>query len=168
MDGQIGNERIGTIISSFLDNPNYGWIKTDNTEYSADDYPQFWNLLPSASSGVFTIDSTNNTFSIDLREIALKGIGLSSLTSKHYSSTGLTLGEFIEDRNRAHNHNISSVEFGEVDGTYSDSDKSYVFRSAKYTGSLWWKTPSGGVTSYSGSDTNEVKAVGVNYFIKAK
>lgn len=165
---QFADTPIGTVIASFLAIAPAGYIKTDNTTYSMDDYPEFADMLPSASTGVITIDSTNRTFSIDLREVALKGIGLSSLTSTHYSSTGLTLGEFIEDRNRAHSHNISNVEFGEVDGTYSDRDNSYVFRGAKYTGSLWWKTPSGGVTTSSGSNTNEVKSVGVNYFVKAK
>lgn len=154
---------IGTVIASFLAVAPSGYIKADGTVYTKAQYPELYERIPD----VFK-DTTNETFTIDLREVALKGIGLSSLTSNHYSNTGLTLGEFIEDRNKSHSHNISSVEFGEVDGTYSDRDNSYVFRGAKYTGSLWWKTPSGGVTTSSGGATNEVKSVGVNYFVKAK
>lgn len=149
---------IGTVIASFLAVAPSGYIKADGTVYTKAAYPELYERIPD----VFK-DTTNETFTIDLREVALKGIGLSSLTSNHYSSTGLTLGEFIEDRNKNHRHQLTRTvyQYG-----YTTTD------GFNHTGSGNFSySNSGGQdnqVSYEGGATAEVKSVGVNYFVKAK
>lgn len=151
---------IGTVIASFLAIAPSGYIKADDTVYTKAQYPELYERIPD----VFK-DTTNETFTIDLREVALKGIGLSSLTTDHYSSTGLTLGEFIEDRVQQHNHglrnyNQTSSSTGYTVGTGEKGfvGNAYTYKNGEYT--------SGSVGRYGA--TTEVKSVGVNYFIKAK
>lgn len=146
---------IGTVIASFLAVAPSGYIKADGTVYTKAAYPELYERIPD----VFK-DTTNETFTIDLREVALKGIGLSSLTSDHYSSTGLTLGEFIEDRLQNHRHPDTSIISVSSTGTGS----------GLAIGSSNGGTGSGGLvgSDYRSGNTTEVKSVGVNYFIKAK
>lgn len=143
---------IGTVIASFLAVAPSGFIKADDTVYTKAQYPELYERIPD----VFK-DTVNETFTIDLREVALKGIGLSSLTTEHYSSTGLTLGEFIEDRIRSHSHNYQ--------GTPSDGTDTSTVR---YGGASGAGNQSTYNTSGRSGNTTEVKSVGVNYFIKAK
>lgn len=147
---------IGTVIASFLAVAPSGYIKADGTVYTKAAYPELYERIPD----VFK-DTTNETFTIDLREVALKGIGLSSLTSNHYSSTGLTLGEFIEDQLQNHQH---TLYIRNEDGTESSTPVAHSGGNTtspirKYTGNV--------INGRSGN-TTEVKSVGVNYFIKAK
>lgn len=149
---------IGTVIASFLAVAPSGYIKADDTVYTKAAYPELYERIPD----VFK-DTTNETFTIDLREVALKGIGLSSLTTAHYSSTGLTLGEFIEDRNKSHRHQLTRTvyQYG-----YTTTDGFNHTGSGNFTYSN-----SGGQdnqVSLEGGATAEVKSVGVNYFVKAK
>lgn len=160
---------IGTVIASFLAVAPSGYIKADDTVYTKAQYPELYERIPD----VFK-DTTNETFTIDLREVALKGIGLSSLTSNHYSNTGLTLGEFIEDRLQNHTHSIDAalrVSYG-----YSTSNRVPTTGGGNYslpstTGSsseVFFTNTNSVSSSYRRGDTTEVKSVGVNYFVKAK
>lgn len=152
---------IGTVIASFLAVAPSGYIKADGTVYTKAQYPELYERIPD----VFK-DTTNETFTIDLREVALKGIGLSSLTSTHYSNTGLTLGEFIEDRLQDHEHNItrgSGVYLNTVNTSVSTSGDIQIGR---YTTAALAKASD--ISSGRHGDTTEVKSVGVNYFVKAK
>jgi len=152
---------IGTVIASFLAVAPSGYIKCDGTVYTKAAYPELYERIPD----VFK-DTTNETFTIDLREVALKGIGLSSLTTNHYSSTGLTLGQFIEDRLQDHEHNItrgSGVYLNTVNTSVSTSGDIQIGR---YTTAALAKASE--ITTGRNGNTTEVKAVGVNYFIKAK
>ena len=151
---------IGTVIASFLAIAPSGYIKADDTVYTKAQYPELYERIPD----VFK-DTTNETFTIDLREVALKGIGLSSLTTDHYSSTGLTLGEFIEDRVQQHTHglrnyNQTSSSTGYTVGT---GEKSFVGNAYTYKNGEYPTSSSGRYGA-----TTEVKSVGVNYFVKAK
>lgn len=152
---QFADTPIGTVIASFLAVAPSGYIKADGTVYTKAQYPELYERIPD----VFK-DTTNKTFTIDLREVALKGIGLSSLTSSHYSSTGLTLGQFIEDQLQNHRHTIPYSYHSASQSIYAlttrmNNDQTYV--------------NSGGVSEdYRFGYTTEVKSVGVNYFIKAK
>lgn len=141
---------IGTVIASFLAVAPSGYIKADDTVYTKAQYPDLYERIPD----VFK-DTVNETFTIDLREVALKGIGLSSLTNEHYSSTGLTLGEFIEDRVQSHTHSSNRSSTPGNMGTFS----------AVLMGNEIWST---GENSGRKGNTTEVKSVGVNYFIKAR
>lgn len=152
---------IGTVIASFLAVAPSGYIKADGTVYTKAQYPELYERIPD----VFK-DTTNETFTIDLREVALKGIGLSSLTTEHYSSTGLTLGQFIDDRLQDHEHNItrgSGVYLNTVNTSVSTSGDIQIGR---YTTAALAKASD--ISSGRHGTTTEVKSVGVNYFIKAK
>lgn len=145
---------IGTVIASFLAVAPSGYIKADDTVYTKAQYPDLYERIPD----VFK-DTVNETFTIDLREVALKGIGLSSLTNEHYSNTGLTLGEFIEDRIKRHQHTVKP-SYAYSASTAWDGDKLGIGAGS---------TPNTNILAQgAGYDTNEVKAVGVNYFIKAR
>ena len=149
---------IGTVIASFLAVAPSGYIKCDDTVYTKADYPDLYERIPD----VFK-DTTNETFTIDLREVALKGIGLSSLTSNHYSSTGLTLGEFIEDRLLSHRHQLTRTVY-----QYGYTTTNGFTRGSSGNFSYANNGGQDNQVSYEGDATNEVKSVGVNYFIKAK
>lgn len=125
------------------------FILCDGTAYSATDYPELWAILPATVK-----DTTNNTFTIDLREATVKGAGLTGNTvGAHYDTDGLSLGEFIDDRVQAHEHTYLSASSGSISGVYGSGGGS-------------WRSTSN-MTGRTG-DTTEVKAVGVNWIIKAK
>ena len=145
---------IGTVIASFLAVAPSGYIKADGTVYTKAQYPELYERIPD----VFK-DTTNETFTIDLREVALKGIGLSSLTTEHYSSTGLTLGEFIEDRLQNHRHQVNYSNNNSTTGSNA---------TFKYPTTAATSTTTHGVVEGRIGNTTEVKSVGVNYFVKAK
>lgn len=142
---------IGTVIASFLAVAPSGYIKADDTVYTKAQYPELYERIPD----VFK-DTVNETFTIDLREVALKGIGLSSLTSNHYSNTGLTLGEFIEDR-------IGLGISGNVDIILRRYPPAFTINSGATSSYI-----NGDTATVRSGATTEVKSVGVNYFVKAK
>lgn len=142
---------IGTIIGSLSTVTPTGYLYCDNTAYSAESYPELWAVLPNSVK-----DTTNNTFTIDLRETSLKGEGLTSLSNNHYSSAGLSLGEFIDDRVQEHTHTVdyNSPQSG-IPGNgvvYDDTTQ---------------KTNLGTNSGRSGA-TTEVKSRAVRWYIKAK
>lgn len=105
----------------------------------------------------------STTFNIpDLREATTKGVGLSGKSNNHYDSDGVALGEFIEDRVQDHRHEVSVIPqsggsqyiAGCSGGAISKSLTDYVDTTI--------------ATSTRKGATTEVKAVGVNYIIKAK
>lgn len=163
---------IGTVIASFLAVAPSGYIKADDTVYTKAQYPELYERIPD----VFK-DTVNETFTIDLREVALKGIGLSSLTTEHYSNTGLTLGEFIEDRLQNHVHSQSAVlkvtyGYGTSNRVPTTSGGNYNLPPFTGSASEVFSNQTSSIltsgTSARTGDTTEVKSVGVNYFVKAK
>jgi len=167
-DGKIGEESIGFIQPTLKSTVSYGWLNLCGT--AADrtvSKTKFAKLLTWAtneglygSGKPFVEGSDPTTFVIpDFREVALKGIGLTSKSSTHYDSSGLTIGKFIEDRNKKHAHSISM----KVSATNAGGGNCPY---GSYSGSGNYPVAPTG-TEDSGGNTNEVKAIGVNYFIKA-
>ena len=140
---------IGAIFAIMSDTIPSGFLKCDGTAYSAANYPELWAILPSTVK-----DTVNNTFTIDLRESTLKGVGLTSKSNNHYDSDGVALGEFIEDRIKSHTHLMG------VAGDFTRNSNHKAVNGDTNDPPISTKS--------SGSATNEVKAVGVNYIIKAK
>lgn len=98
----------------------------------------------------------STTFNLpDLREATTKGVGLSGKSSNHYDSDGVALGEFIDDRIQNHTHYYSTTDFGCNSG---DGSAAGIRR----------PPVNGDVINARTGETTEVKAVGVNYIIKAK
>ena len=97
------------------------------------------------------------TFNLpDMREATTKGVGLSGKSDNHYDADGVALGEFIEDRIQSHTHGVQNGYDGSNEGSAErgDARHGYSIRTNNATGRT--------------GNTTEVKAVGVNYIIKAK
>ncbi len=100
----------------------------------------------------------STTFNVpDLREATTKGVGLSGKSNNHMDEDGLALGEFLDDRVQKHHHSLpclnstSGTTYGVIKGNWLQDDASSYFNTDGRYG-----------------DTTEVKAVGVNYIIKAE
>ena len=164
-DGKVGDESVGTVKALSTVNIPYGWAKGDGSAISRTKHNKLFTKYSTEKVMVNGVEKTlleiygegdgSTTFNIpDYQEVALKGIGLSSLTENHYSSTGLTLGEFIEDR----------LGLGE------SGDATVLLR--KYPPTI--RLNSGASSSYTNGDvasvrsgaTTEVKAIGVTYIVK--
>ena len=173
-NGQIGNEQVATVRSILSNNVPYGWLLCDATVRNKTDYPKLWGAIPSEFK-----NTTDNTFVIDLRETTLKGVGLTSKATIHYDSTGLTLGKFIGDRIQQHKHTDSghthSVKLlnpgvnaggqftvlatgGEDSTVTTKTGKAVLDNAVRLNNTL---------STVRSGETTEVKAVGVNWIIKA-
>ena len=101
----------------------------------------------------------------------MKGIGLTSRTvGAHIDADGLELGEFIDDRIKSHQHSQQAVL--KVTYGYGESNKIPTTGGGDYSLPPLSGTSNSTVYSDSvnnaGDATNEVKAVGVNWIVKAK
>lgn len=140
------------------------FLLCDGSAVSRTDYEDLFKVIGTA----FGTGDGSTTFNLpDLREATTKGAGLTGLSNNHCDVDGLALGEFINDRFQSHAHQ-----------TYVNGDPNYPFKvtngtqgsSSGWSGGSQHNLIAMGVTSSSMRDgaTTEVKAVGVNYIIKAK
>lgn len=132
--------------------PN-GWLICQGQAVSRTTYAELFAVIGTA----FGSGDGSTTFNIpDLRESTTKGVGLSGNSENHYSENGVTLGEFIEDRIQSHTHGVQNGYDGSNEGSAErgDARHGYSIRTNNATGRT--------------GNTTEVKAVGVNYIIKAK
>ena len=143
-----------------------GWFLCDGTEVSKTDYATLYAVIGDS----FGTASDSSHFVLpDLREATTKGVGLTGKSNNHYDSDGVALGEFVDDRILSHNHSQNAVL--KVTYGYGASNKIPTTGSGDY--SLPQTSGASGSAIYSNSvyntgyATNEVKAVGVNYIIKA-
>ena len=103
----------------------------------------------------------STTFNVpDLREATTKGVGLNGKSSVHYDADGVALGEFIEDRVQDHLHRTKLYNMSYQVGSENVAP-------VTESGGSGIGTVGDIVVGRHGA-TNEVKAVGVNYIIKAK
>ncbi len=141
---------IGSIIPYGGATAPSGYLLCDGSAISRTKYAELFAVIGTS----FGAGDGSTTFNLpDLREATTKGVGLSGKSSTHYDSDGVALGEFVEDRIKSHSHGIPL-----------DQNSGSVVCCKSITAN--------GNTSFSrtetvGSATNEVKAVGVNYIIKA-
>ena len=140
-DTRIGNP-LGTIIAVYTTRCPSGYLPCDGSVYDTTQYPALYALLGS-----------NHT--PDLREVTLKGIGLNSNTTSHVSVSGLSVGDYLEDR--VQNLYDSNFVFSETRSVAAGANATTIVDDADGTNSL----------STRFGPTTEVKAVGVNYVIKA-
>jgi len=146
---------IGTIFATMSALAPSGFLMCDGTAYSATDYPELWAILPSTVK-----DTTNNTFTIDLRESTLKGAGLTGHTvGNHLDADGLAVGEFLDDQLQVHTHSNKT-------GATTAGQVAWTMFATNQVGTATEQTNNGVVGRFGA--TTEVKSVGVNYIIKAK
>lgn len=132
--------------------PN-GFLLCKGQAVSRTTYAELFAVIGTA----FGSGDGSTTFNVpDLREATTKGVGLNSKTENHYSENGVTIGEFIEDRLQSHTHSVLNGFDGSSEGSAERGD-----------GRHGYSITSNNATGRTGN-TTEVKAIGVNYIIKAK
>lgn len=144
---------IGSIMSYGGTTAPSGWLLCQGQAVSRTTYADLFTAIGTA----FGEGDGSTTFNLpDLREATTKGVGLSSKSENHYSENGVVLGEFIEDRLQSHTHGIRNG----FDGADPDSAE-------RGDGRHGYSAKSNDASGRTGN-TTEVKAIGVNYIIKAK
>ena len=142
-----------------------GWMLCRGQAISRATYADLFTVIGTS----FGAGNGSTTFNLpDLREATTKGVGLTGKSNNHYDADGLALGEFIDDRIQLHNHYVAengdaNYKLISIDGTSVSGSKITATQSS--TGAYNIKTCQ--QDGRSGA-TTEVKAVGVNYIIKAK
>ncbi|MBO7123183.1 MAG: hypothetical protein J6V90_07895 [Treponema sp.] len=176
-----GGGDVGDIKPSFSAAAPYGWLNCDKSVIMRADYPKLMRWAESnnliGSGKLFEPHSDDSKIYLpDLREVTLKGVGLTSKSNNHYNSDGLALGDFIEDRVQAHKHSINHGHSMNQTALGLATNTAMSFVSQVITGFLHSTVPlavndhtgdSGNNKTGRSGDTTEVKAVGVNWIIKA-
>ena len=138
----------GSITPFAGSTPPNGYLLCDGRAVSRSDYSDLFNVIGTN----YGVGDGSTTFNLpDLREATTKGKGLTSKSTIHYSSTGPTLGEFIDDRILSHTH------------TYSILGVSNSAAGGSKAGVSGYDTSFENATGYS---TNEVNSMIMNYIIK--
>lgn len=145
---------IGAILAFGGATAPAGWMICNGAAVSRTTYAALFAVIGTA----FGAGDGSTTFNIpDLREATTKGAGETGQTvGNHVKSGGLAVGEFLDDRIQSHTHTYkrltgpgSAVQDGGVSFENRDNETS---------------AP---ISARTGA-TTEVKAVGVNYIIKAQ
>ena len=143
---------IGTILPLFTNVIPAGYLPCDGSTFDTTTYPALYALL-----------GDNHT--PDLREVTLKGTGLTGLSNNHLDADGLAVGEFIDDRVQNHTHDVVLYNATNL--------VTYNVQSGNDAGGIVTSSsPNNEVNATSiivgnHGTTTEVKAVGVNFIIKA-
>ena len=134
-----------------------GYLLCNGAEILKTTYAELYAVIGDA----FGTASDNTKFKLpDLREATTKGAGLSGKSSVHYDSDGVALGEFIEDRMQDHLHRTKLINMNFQVG--SENIAPVTENGGSGIGTV------GDIVVGRHGATTEVKAVGVNYIIKAK
>ncbi len=140
-----------------------GWLLCQGQAVSRNTYAELFAIIGTA----YGSGNGSTTFNVpDLREATTKGVGLSGKSDNHYDADGVALGEFIEDRIQSHLHSAYTgnkngwIQFAEA------ASSGVTIRSQDFNYNNAFSV--GEVANARNGDTTEVKAVGVNYIIKAK
>lgn len=150
---------IGAILAFGGATAPAGWLLCQGQAISRTTYAALFAAIGTA----YGAGDGSTTFNIpDGREVTLKGAGETGYTvGNHVKTGGLAVGEFLDDRVQAHTHASPSGSNFFITG----SAASLSGGEAKiYDGS----NSTGGMNAGRGGDTTEVKAIGVNYIIKAQ
>ena len=143
-DAGSGNP-CGTVIAVYSNQVPYGYLPCNGVAFDTAQFPVLYALL-----------GDNHT--PDLRECTLKGIGESGRTvGAHVKAGGLAVGEFVDDRVQEHTHTFRGQTNVQM---YGDAGNT------RYADNTFYDFTTGTNSGRSGA-TTEVKAVGVNWCIKA-
>lgn len=166
-----------------------GWLLCQGQAVSRTEYADLFKAIGTA----FGEGDTSTTFNIpDLREATTKGAGLSVKSPYHYDNAGLKVGQYVIDQLMRHDHKVYVRDTGHSHTMNYDDNAQYAPGAYGFLSPMKPTTsPRNAVTesgnaniqvnsnsSFDGTAnttstagtgvTNEVKAVGVNYIIKAK
>ena len=125
-----------------------GYLLCNGQAVSRTTYAELFVVIGTA----FGAGNGSTTFNVpDMRESVPKGAGLTGKTvGAHLDADGLAVGEFLDDRIGTNNRSIYTAKTSAGNVVQAGSGK--------------W----GECETYRSGATTEVKAVGVNYIIKAK
>lgn len=157
---------IGTILAYGGATAPSGWMLCQGQELTKTDYAELYAVIGDS----FGTASVNTKFVLpDLREATTKGVGLTGKSNNHYDADGVALGEFVEDRVQTHNHPYNNNGQGNNMNVYDGYPAQLSNMGSWNSGSsLAVSNPTIGNNSGRSGATTEVKAVGVNFIIKAK
>ena len=157
-DAPVGTiQAYGGVIDLTHQAPS-GWLLCDGSEKNIDDFADLYAVIGDA----FGTPSVNTKFVLpDLREATTKGAGLTGKSNNHMDADGLSVGKFIDDRLQDHSHRVPTAP------NSSPSASNYVMEAQTPPTSATVISQNEVAQGRSGA-TTEVKAVGVNYIIKAK
>lgn len=135
-----------------------GWLLCQGQAISRTDYADLFAVIGTA----FGSGDGSTTFNVpDMREAVPKGAGETGQTvGAHVKSGGLAVGEFLDDRLQSHKHLL--FEWSNGTGAGPNSTLMWNNGAAQTTGNT-----TNGINEGREGNTTEVKAVGVNYIIKA-
>lgn len=146
---------IGSIIPFGGTTAPDGFLLCQGQAVSRTTYAELFAVIGTA----FGAGDSSTTFNLpDLREATTKGVGLSGKSNNHFDSDGVALGEFVEDRLQAHTHSHK------IGSSTAGSEEWVMFATSQVLSGI--NQTDYGVAGRFGN-TTEVKAVGVNYIIKA-
>ncbi len=149
-DGQIADQTpVGVITAYYGTSDPFGWLICDgrtNLDLQHK-YPKLYAFLGN-SNGL-----------PDLRECTLKGIGQTSYAT-HGHLSGLTIGGFVNDRVIQHTHLV------DLPLNFAGSGSKIYYLTNAGAGTTAGANTTNVQEGWSGA-TNEVKAIGVNFIIKA-
>lgn len=133
------------------------FLLCDGSAVSRTDYEDLFAVIGTA----FGTGDGSTTFNLpDLREAVPKGAGLTGYTvGAHLDADGLAVGEFLDDRVQAHTHSNKT-------GSTTAGSVAWTMYATNQLETATEQTNNGVIGRFGA--TTEVKAVGVNYIIKAK
>ena len=137
-----------------------GWLLCQGQAVSRTTYAALFAAIGTA----YGAGDGSTTFNIpDGREVTLKGAGETGYTvGNHVKTGGLAVGEFLDDRVQAHQHKAYTYATASAGNAYIQGNAG--------TGNADYTVYGDVNTLYAGRSgvTTEVKAIGVNYIIKAE
>lgn len=154
---------IGSIVPYGSTTAPTGWLLCQGQAISRTEYADLFNAIGTS----FGAGDGSTTFNLpDLREATTKGTGLSGKSSNHYDSNGVALGEFVEDRIQSHLHSAFTGNRNGWIQFFDPVPNGSPARTQAFDVDNAFSV--GEVANARNGNTTEVKAVGVNYIIKAK
>lgn len=162
---------IGTILPYGGYSAPTGWFICNGAAISRTDYADLFDVIGTS----FGSGDGSTTFNLpDLREATTKGVGLTGKSNNHYDSDGVALGEFVEDRIQNITGSLSPANddcsfdmnmTGEGAIQATNGERMSITSPTEYSSWTGFTFDASRVARTGA--TTEVKAVGVNYIIKA-
>lgn len=139
---------VGTVIAVYSNKVPNGYLPCNGVQFDTAQFPVLYALL-------------GDDHTPDLRECTLKGIGESGRTvGAHVKAGGLAVGEFIDDK-------VQDFDFRTAESGSESWEDGYAVRGHANGVSYRTLTLQAMSSSIRSGATTEVKAVGVNWCIKA-
>ena len=160
---------IGSIVPYGGATAPSGWLFCNGIQVSKTTYSELYAVIGDSFKGDKADPTSGNFYLPDLREVTLKGIGTNYAYGINNHGTIANVGGFIEDRVQDHVHDTFvngdlNYPFGVRTGDYTNIN--YV--NADPGSGAGWHVKASTITNGRHGATTEVKAVGVNYIIKAE